>query len=103
MRRIIVLSLLVYLSACSNLAPEQQAKVRQVLAVACSVDGVVVPVAQPVVATLGAAGATANKVDLLVHPAVVEACKAVSGVPVGVTPASPPVVVSATEAGPSTN
>ena len=40
-------------TACSNMTPEQQAKVRQVLTVACKVDGVVVPVAQPIVATLG--------------------------------------------------
>ena len=95
MRRNIALSLLVCLSACSNMTPEQQAQVRQVLTVACNVDGVVVPVAQPIVATLGPAGAAATNVDLLVHPAVVEACKAVSGVPASVTPVSPPVTVSA--------
>ena len=76
MRRNLALPLLVGLSACSNLTPEQHAKIRQVLTVACNVDGVVVPVAQPIVATLGQAGATAADVDLLVHPAVVEACKA---------------------------
>jgi hypothetical protein len=95
MRHDIALSLLVCLSACSSMTPEQQVQVRQVLTVACNVDGVVVPVAQPVVATLGPAGATASNVDLLVHPAVVAACKAVSGVPVGVTPVSPPVTVPA--------
>jgi ABC-type Fe3+-hydroxamate transport system substrate-binding protein len=103
MRRNIALSLLVCLSACSSMTPEQQAQVRQVLAVACNVDGVVVPVAQPIVATLGPAGATATGVDLLVHPAVVEACKAVSGVPVSVTPVSPPGTISAAEAGKPAN
>jgi ABC-type Fe3+-hydroxamate transport system substrate-binding protein len=103
MRRNIALSLLVCLSACSNMTPEQQAQVRQVLMVACNVDGVVVPVAQPIVATLGPAGAAATNVDLLVHPAVVEACKAVSGVPASVTPVSPPVTVSPAEAGKPAN
>jgi hypothetical protein len=95
MRRNLALALFVCLPACSNLTPEQHAKIKQVLAVACNVDGVVVPVAQPIVATLGAAGATAAGVGLLVHPAVVEACKSLSGVPVSVTPVSPPVTVSA--------
>jgi len=35
-------------ASCSDLAPEQQAAIRQVLTVACNVDGMVVPVAQPV-------------------------------------------------------
>ncbi len=95
MRRNLALTLFVCLSACSNLTPEQHATIRQVLTVACNVDGVVVPVAQPVVATLGAAGATVTGVDLLVHPAVVAACKSISGVPVTVTPVSSPVTVSA--------
>ena len=42
-------------SACSTMPPDQQVKVTQALAVACNVDGAVVPVAQPVVATLGRA------------------------------------------------
>jgi hypothetical protein len=95
MRRNFALALLVGLSACGNLTPEQNARIREVLTVACNVDGVVVPVAQPIVATLGRPGATAANVDLLVHPAVVEACKHVSGVPVSVTEVSPPVIVPA--------
>ena len=47
MRRNTALALLVCLSACSNMTPDQQAKIAQVLTVACNVDGVVVPVAQP--------------------------------------------------------
>ncbi len=85
--------MLAWLPACSNVTPEQQARIKQVLTVACNVDGVVVPVAQPIVATLGPAGATAANVDLLVHPTVVAACRAVSGVPVSVTPLGPPVTV----------
>jgi hypothetical protein len=103
MQRNTALALLVCLSACSNVTPEQQATIRQVLTVACNVDGVVVPVAQPIVATLGPAGATAANVDLLVHPAVVAACKALNGVPASVTLASPPVTVAATPAGNSPN
>jgi hypothetical protein len=94
MRRSLAPALLVLLSACSNMTQEQQAQIKQVLTVACNVDGVVVPVAQPVVASLGSAGAAAAGVDLLVHPSVVEACKAISGTPVSVTPVSPPVTVS---------
>jgi hypothetical protein len=86
-------------TACSNMTQEQQAKVRQVLTVACEVDGVVVPVAQPIVATLGSAGAGTANVDLLLHPAVIEACKAVSGVPASVTPAGPAVTVPAKPTG----
>ena len=85
MRRNFALSLLVGLSACGNLTPDQNATISTVLTVACNVDGVVVPVAQPIVAPLGQPGATAAGVDLLMHPAVVEACKRLSGVPVSVT------------------
>ena len=90
------------LSACSSLTPNQQAKVTQALAVACNVDGAVVPVAQPVVATLGNGGAAAASLDsLLVHPAVVAACQQLGGKPAGVTPAAAPVPVP--DAPPSTD
>lgn len=83
-------------AACSNLPPDQQAKIQQALVVACNVDGVVVPIAQPIVATLGAGGATAATLDsLLVHPAVVAACNAVNGTPASVTVVNPPVIVPA--------
>jgi hypothetical protein len=86
------LALFACLSACSNPSPQQQARLTEILAVACNVDGVIVPVAQPIVATFGAAGATATSVDLLVHPAVVAACQALKGSPVSATPvASAPV------------
>jgi hypothetical protein len=86
------LPLIAGLSACGNLPPDQQAQVTQSLAVACKVDGAVVPVAQPVVATLGAGGAAAAGMDsLLVHPAVMAACQQLGGTPAGVTPASAPV------------
>lgn len=98
MRRSTALALLVYLSACHSMTPEQQATIQQVLTVACNVDGVVVPVAQPIVATLGPVGATGANIDLLVHPAVVAACKALNGVPASVTSASSPVTVPATTA-----
>ena len=79
-------------AACSSLPPDQQAKIQQALVVTCNVDGVVVPIAQPVVATLGAGGATAATLDsLLVHPAVVAACNAVNGTPASATVVSPPV------------
>ena len=103
MRRNTALALLVCLSACSNMTPDQQAKIAQVLTVACNVDGVVVPVAQPIVATLGPAGAATTNMDLLVHPAVVAACKALNGVPASVTPTSPPVTVPAATAGTASN
>jgi hypothetical protein len=82
------------LSACGNIPPDQQAKVTQALAVACNVDGAVVPVAQPVVATLGPSGTTVVGADsLLVHPAVVAACQRLGGTPAGVTLGSGPVTV----------
>ncbi len=80
------LLLLVCLSGCGSPTPEQQAKLIQVLTVACNVDGAIVPLAQPIVATLGSAGATASDVDLLVHPSVVAACQALKGVPASATP-----------------
>jgi hypothetical protein len=49
-------------------------------------DGIVVPVAQPIVAALGTTGVTVTGVDLLVHPAVVAACQALKDVPVSATP-----------------
>ena len=92
------LGLLACLSAC-NPAPQQQAKLIEILTVACNVDGVVVPVAQPIVATLGSAGVTVTGVDLLIHPAVVAACQALKGVPVVATPVAtvnPGTVTTAT-------
>ncbi len=94
MRRILVLALPVCLAACSNMTSEQEAKIKQVLQVACNVDGVVVPVAQKVVTTMGEKGTAVANADLLVHPEVVEACKAISGTPVSATPVSPAVTVS---------
>lgn len=83
------LLLLSCLTTCGTPTPQQQAKIAEILTVACNVDGVIVPLAQPIVATMGAAGATASSVDLLVHPAVVAACQALQGVPAGVTPVAP--------------
>ena len=85
------------LAACSNLSPAQQAQIQQALTVACNVDGILVPIAQPVVATLGAGGATAANLDaLLVHPAVVAACNAVNGTPVSAVPVSTPTAAPTT-------
>ena len=85
MRSRTVLGLLACLSAC-NTTPQQQAKLIEILTVACNVDGVVVPVAQPIIATLGSTGATVTSVDLLIHPAVVATCQAMKGVPLSATP-----------------
>ena len=94
-----VLPLLACLSACNYATPAQQAQIQQTLSVACTVDGVVVPLAQPVVATMGPAGASVASADaLLVHPAVVAACAAINGVPAGVTAVSPQVAVPPTPA-----
>jgi hypothetical protein len=88
--RVCALPLLAVLAECANLSPDQQAKMQQVLMVACFVDGIVVPVAQPVVAGLGSAGATAAGVDgLLVHPAVVATCSQLGGAPASAAPVSP--------------
>ena len=100
MRRFAALPLLACLGGCSNLTPTQQAQITEALAVACNVDGALVPVAQPVVATLGPnAEKVANVDTLLVHPAVVAACAALKGTPVSATPTAAPV----TTVGPATN
>ena len=96
MRRNLALALLACLSACDNMTPDQQAKISQALAVACNVDGVLVPIGQPVVATLGQAGQTAATVDsLLIHPAVVAACAAIHGKPAEAVPEGAPVAAPA--------
>jgi hypothetical protein len=92
-RRVSALPLLVLMSACSSTPAEQQAKIIQLLTVACSVDGALVPAAQPVLATLGQAGAATANADLIVHPAVVAACKAVGGTPASATPVGSPQTV----------
>jgi hypothetical protein len=79
MRWLIVLALL---GGCSATDAERHAKVIEVLRIACMVDGIVVPIAQPVVTLLGPTGATAASIDLFVHPAVVAACRALDGTPV---------------------
>jgi hypothetical protein len=84
------LPLIAVLAGCTSMSPDQQAKMQQMLTVACLVDGVLVPVAQPVVAGLGSAGATAAGVDsLLVHPAVVATCSQLGGAPASAAPVSP--------------
>jgi hypothetical protein len=100
MQRHFALPLLAGLAACGNVTPSQQARIAQAITVACNVDGVLVPVAQPVVASLGPGGTTVANVDtLLVHPTVVAACTALKGTPASATPAAPPVAA----APPSTN
>jgi hypothetical protein len=94
MRCTLALPLLACLSACSNMTADQQAKISQAVAVACKVDGVLVPIGQPIVATIGPGGQTAATVDtLLVHPAVVAACSAIKGTPAEVTAIGTPVAV----------
>ncbi len=74
-----VLAMLACLPGCGNTPPPQ---VAQAFAVACTIDGSIVPLAEPVVASLGTGGAAAADVDaVLVHPAVVAACQAVDGTP----------------------
>lgn len=94
MRRISALSLLVVLAACTGTPAERQARIQQALKVACDVDGTLVPIAQPIVASLGHAGAAVASADLLVHPEVVAACAALSGTPASATPVGSPQTVS---------
>lgn len=76
------------LAGCA-LTPARQTQVKQdvlvALKVACVADGIVVPIAQPIVATLGPTGAAISAADLLVHPAVVAACAAINGIPASVS------------------
>src|SRR5207248_1368425 len=84
-------SLIASLPGCGNLPPDKRARIALALVVACDVDGAVVPVAQPVVAALGAGGARTVSVDtILVHPAVVAACQQLGGMPAGATPFTAP-------------
>jgi hypothetical protein len=95
MRRIFALPLLSSLAAC-NLTPGEQAQVTQELIVACAVDGMLVPIASPVAASLGTSGAAAANVDnLLVHPAVVAACNAIGGTPASAKPVVAPATTTA--------
>jgi hypothetical protein len=85
------LLLIASLSACDSLPPDRQANLQQALVVACNIDGVMTPLAQPMVATLGSGGASLAATDsLLVHPAVVAACQQIGGTPVGVRPVPAP-------------
>lgn len=99
MRRIFALSLLSSLAACGNLTPDQQAQITQELIVACAVDGMLVPLASPVVASLGTGGASAVTVDnLLVHPAVVAACNAIGGTPASAKSVVAPATTTVSQA-----
>ena len=92
MRRVFALSLLSSLAACSDLTPDQQAQITQELIVACAVDGMLVPLANPVVASPGTGGASAANFDnVLVHPAVVAACNAIGGTPASAKPVVAPI------------
>jgi hypothetical protein len=101
MTRICILAsaLALSLAACTgDQATRVQAefdKTRPGLLVACNVDGVVVPVAQLLVASIGPGGTAAASTDaVLVHPAVVALCKAIKGTPASVTPTEVPVVTA---------
>jgi hypothetical protein len=96
MRYKIALPLLACVAGCSNPTPTQLAQVQQVVNVVCNVDSVLVPIAQPVVATFGTSGAAVVSIDqLMVHPSVVAACQQLGGVPTQVTPVGAPVAVPA--------
>lgn len=82
------------LAGCT-LSPTQKTAALQV---GCAVDGVVQPLAAPVVASLGAAGTSLATADaLLVHPAVVAACAQLGGKPavVAASAAAPAMVTTA--------
>jgi hypothetical protein len=99
MRHIFAVSLLFSIAACGNLTPSEQAQITQELIVACTVDGMLVPLATPVVASLGTNGAVAANVDnLLIHPAVVAACNAIGGTPASAKPVVAPATTTASPA-----
>lgn len=78
--------------SCSNMTPEQQANLNHALTVGCMVDGVVQPISNMVVGTLGPAGAASASADaLLVHPVVVAECAKLNGTPVAVVAPAPVV------------
>ena len=94
MRQILLAAGTACLVAGCSMTTAQKAAV---LKIGCAVDGVVQPIAAPLVAGLGAAGASAASADaLLLHPAVVAACTALGGTPALVmTPPSPAATAAA--------
>lgn len=79
MRQILLAAGAACLVTGCSMTPAQKTAV---LKIGCAVDGVVQPIAAPLVASLGAGGASVASADvLLVHPAVVAACTALGGTP----------------------
>jgi hypothetical protein len=77
----LLILLIIVVSACSA-DPARQARIDRYITVACIVDGVVVPIAQPIVAAAVPGGPIIAGADaILVHPAVVAACAARHGKP----------------------
>ena len=81
---------LLVLSAC-GLTPDQQAQlqvtIRQDAGVACMIDGVVQPIAAPVLAALVPTAAGAVGIDTLaIHPAVAAFCASLGGTPAALPP-----------------
>lgn len=78
----------VMLGACA-IDPATKAQLQQAVKVACDVDGMVVPIADPVVLGLVPQSAPIITVDqALVHPAVVAVCKGYGGTPAMAAPAT---------------
>lgn len=70
-------------SSLPTSAQIRQQRIARYLAIGCAVDGVVVPLGQPLVALLGPVGAGVATADvLLVHPLVVRACALRHGTPI---------------------
>jgi hypothetical protein len=86
------------LAGCS-MSPAQKAAA---IKIGCAVDGAVQPIALPMVASLGAGGASTASADaLLLHPAIVAACSALGGTPALVAANRPPPPASSVAPGPA--
>lgn len=105
LRKVSLAAAAALLAACSSggtTSPAVQANLVATLKIACQVDKAVVPVAQPIVATIGPAGQSVANADLLVHPIVVGACAALNGTPQSVSILSTAVTAPAPAPAPAT-
>lgn len=90
----LVLFVPLLLSACTSTG-QLTPQALQVIGAACKIDGVAQPIAVSIVPTLVPQSTPIVSIDTaLVHPAVVKACDAIGGTPVGVTTEAVPAVTA---------
>ena len=101
MRHVLLAMVTICFTAGCAITPAQKTAA---LKIGCAVDGVVQPLAAPLVASIGPAGTSVASADtVLVHPAVMAACAALGGTPAAVVAPAPgsPKATSVTPMAPS--